>query len=182
MKQQNVAQVYARALMEISEAKQTHAIQGLETFLKLMNKVSHLKELFFLEIFTREEKLSVFSTIAKKIQMDRTLKDFITFLFNEKRMTILPSLLTEMKALNDEKKGIVRGVVEGREKKVLKEKVAKIEKFLKEKLNKRVQLTYKSTEEVTAGYKVLVGDLLIDISLDGQLRQFRRSMFDGRLK
>jgi F-type H+-transporting ATPase subunit delta len=73
----------------------------------------------------------------------------------------------------------MRGTIEG----VLDDADAKFSekmtKFLSEKIGKEIKLVYKKNDEMTAGYKVTVGDLQLDASLDNQLNKFKETVLNS---
>ena len=182
MKYKSLSLTYAKALMKLGEEHNIDALKELSNLQAVINASSNLKKLFFLDVFTREEKRSVFCKIAEKMAMSVIVKNFIIFLFSEKRAALLPFILEEIQSLDDAKKGLVRGTLEGSEDNVSDDARDEIKKYLKKKLQKRIKLTYKKTKAVTAGHRVVVGDLLLDISLEGQLDNFKRSVLEGRLQ
>lgn len=81
-----------------------------------------------------------------------------------------------MIVIDDERKGFIKGTIEGQESEIDPAFKAKIESFLKNKLGKLPTLNYVQNNNVSAGYKVTVNDLQLDASLDNQLNQFKQSI------
>ena len=179
MKEQIVSRAYAQAIVELGESSKVDVATEMTTLTELINKNSHFENLLFLDVFTVEEKLGVFNEVAKKANLSGIVTNFVQFLLNEKRISLLPIIYKEVIVLDDHKKGFLRGVIEGREDNPAPEFVEKVKSFLKSELNKEVELTYEKTENVTAGYRVTVEDLMLDASLDNQLNKFKESILNS---
>ena len=78
--------------------------------------------------------------------------------------------------IDDERRGFIKGTIEGGDTQIDPAFQAKIETFLKAKLGKVPTLNYVQNTNVSAGYKVTVNDLQLDASLDNQLNQFKQSI------
>ncbi len=176
MKYKDIAHTYAVALMQLGEEHKIDVVKELSDVMAVIKNSSNLENLFFLESFTKEEKISVFSKIAEKIATSKILENCTLFLFSEKRIIFLPFILERIKALDDAKKNLVRGVLEGSEDNVSDNTMGKIKHFLQNKLGKHTELTYKKTKAVTAGYRTIIGDFMLDISFEGQLYNFKHSV------
>ena len=67
MKEQAVAKVYARSLLEIGEEKKVNIADDLTKLTVAINSSNELENVMFLEVFTLEEKKAVFGDVAKKL-------------------------------------------------------------------------------------------------------------------
>lgn len=176
MKESAVAKVYAKALLELGDAKKINVAQELTTLTEVINKSNDLENILFLELFTMEEKKTVFGEISKKLNLSDITSETIKFLIDEKRIGILPMITKEVIVIDDERRGFMKGTIEGNSAEIDPKYKAKIEAFLKNKLGREPQLEYVQNANVSAGYKVTVEDLQLDASLDNQLNQFKQSI------
>ena len=78
--------------------------------------------------------------------------------------------------MDDDKRGFLRGVLEGAEESIDPSIKEKLSNYLKERLNKKTELNYRRNSEITAGYRMTVDDLQLDASLENQLEQFKNSV------
>ena len=78
--------------------------------------------------------------------------------------------------MDDERRGFIKGTIEGTSVQIDPVFKAKIESFIKGKLGREPHLDYVQNSNLTAGYKVTVEDLQLDASLDNQLNQFKQSI------
>lgn len=176
MKEQAVAKVYAKSLLELGDEKQVPIADELTRLTEVINKSNELENVLFLELFTLEEKKNVFVEISKKLNLSPITTETVKFLIDEKRIGILPLITKEVIVLDDERKGFMKGVIEGTDVQIDPEFKAKIETFLKGKFGRQPHLDYVQNPNLSAGYKVTVDDLQLDASLDNQLERFKQSI------
>lgn len=176
MREQAVAKVYAKSLLELGDEKKIQIADELTQLTEVINASNALENVLFLDLFTLEEKKSVFNDIAGKIKLSPLTTTAINYLIEEKRIGILPLIIKEVIVMDDDRKGFIKGTIEGPGTSIDPEFKAKIENFLKTKLGRVPTLNYTSNPNVTAGYKVTVEDLQLDASLDNQLEQFKQSV------
>jgi F-type H+-transporting ATPase subunit delta len=127
-------------------------------------------------VFTLEEKKNIFIEVAKKINFSQLSTEAVKYLIDEKRIGLLPLIIKEIIVIDDERKGFMRGTIEGSDAEIDPSFKNKIESFLKAKLGREPHLEYVKNDNISAGYKVTVEDLQLDASLDNQLEQFKQSI------
>lgn len=176
MKEQSVAKVYAKSLLELGDERKVNIADELTKLTEVINKSNELENIMFLELFTLEEKKNVFVEIAKKLNLSDITTETIKFLIDEKRIGILPLIIKEVIVMDDERKGFLKGTIEGTATEIDPAFKSKIESFLKQKLGRDPQLSYVQNPNMSAGYKVTVEDLQLDATLDNQLEQFKQSI------
>ena len=176
MKEQITAKAYASALSLLGDESKIDIAREITDLNIVINENNNLENLLFLDVFTIDEKTTVFIEICEKLKLSTLLKNFTLFLIQEKRMNIFPLIFKELIVLDDHKKGFLRGVICGSDDAINKEDEDKILEYLKKKIGKEPKLTYEKNERVTAGYRVTVGDLQLDASIDNQLEQFKSSI------
>jgi F-type H+-transporting ATPase subunit delta len=176
MKEQNIAKVYAQSFLELGSENGFDVADELTKLNEAINASNDLENVLFLDVFTAEEKLSVFKAIAEKLGTNKVLQVAINFLIEEKRIGLLPLVYKEIIVIDDHKKGFMRGVIEGSTDSISDEYKNKLTAVIKEKIGKDPVLEYKKSDEVTAGYKVTIEDLQLDASIDNQLYEFKKSI------
>ncbi len=100
----------------------------------------------------------------------------MNFLIDEKRIGILPLIFKEIIVIDDEKRGFIKGTIEGNTADIDEATKNKITAFIKSKLGREPHLDYVQNGNVSAGFKVTVEDLQLDASLDNQLEKFKQSI------
>jgi F-type H+-transporting ATPase subunit delta len=176
MKEQAVAKVYAKSIIELGDDKKIKIADELTNLTEVINNSNDLENLLFLDLFTLEEKKSVFAEVAKKLNLSEITTETIKYLIDEKRIGVLPLIIKEVIVMDDERKGFMKGTIEGSGTKIDAKFKEKIESFLKKKFNREPHLDYIQNQNISAGYKVTVEDLQLDASLDNQLEQFKQSI------
>lgn len=176
MKEQSVAKVYARSLLELGDEKGVKLADELIKLTEVINKSNELENVLFLDVFTLEEKKVVFADVANKLSLSQLTSEAIKYLIDEKRIGILPLIVKEVVVIDDDRKGFMKGTIEGNGTDIDPEFKKKIEGFLKNKLGREPHLEYVQNPNLSAGYKVTVEDLQLDASLDNQLEQFKQSI------
>jgi F-type H+-transporting ATPase subunit delta len=179
VKEQMISKAYAQALVELSEEQKLDLAGELTTLTETINKNNNFETVLFLEVFTIEEKWSVLEAVADKLKLSATLKNFLHFVLQEKRIGLLPMIFKNVIVIDDHKKGFLRGTIEGNESQISEEVKNKLKSYLQNKLGKEAVLTYVQSESVSAGYKVTVEDLQLDASLDHQLENFKESVLNS---
>ncbi len=176
MKEAAIAKVYAQSLLELGDEKKIKIADELTRLTEVINQNNSLENVLFLELFTAEEKKTVFLEVAKKLNLSPITVETVKFLVDEKRIGILPLIIKEVIVLDDDRRGFIKGSIEGTEPTIDKAFKDKIETYIKQKLGRETQLDYVQNDKLTAGYKVTVGDLQLDATLDNQLEQFKQSI------
>lgn len=176
MREQAVAKVYAKSLLELGDEKKVNIADELIKLTEVINKSNELENVMFLELFTLDEKKAVFVEVAQKLNLSPITTETIKYLIDEKRIGILPLITKEVIVLDDDRRGFLKGTIEGTDVQIDPAFKAKIETFLKNKLGREPQLNYVQNSNLSAGYKVTVEDLQLDASLDNQLEQFKQSI------
>jgi F-type H+-transporting ATPase subunit delta len=176
MKEQAVSRVYAKSLLELGDEKKVDIASELTRLTEVINKSNDLENVMFLELFTRDEKKAVFSELSSKLGLSQITTETIRYLIDEKRVGILPLIIKEVIIMDDERKGFMKGTIEGTGISIDAAFKEKIEGFLKNKFGRQPHLDYVQNTNLSAGYKVTVEDLQLDASLDNQLEQFKQSI------
>lgn len=179
MKEQNIAKVYALSFMDLGESNKVDMAKELTALTETINASNDLENVLFLDVFTNEEKEGVFNAIADKINLSPITKAAVKYLIEEKRIGILPLIFKEVIVSDDERKGFLRGTIEGSTDQISEEYKAKLVAAISAELSgKKPILDYKKNEEVTAGYKVTIGDLQLDATVDNQLNNFKETVLE----
>lgn len=181
MKEQNIAKIYAHSFLELAKENNFNVADELTRLTETINTSNDLENVLFLDVFTVEEKMSVFKSIAEKINLHSILIVAVNFLIEEKRAGLLPLIYKEIIVIDDHNKGFMRGVIEGSTDGIDEEYKQKLASVIKSKIGKEPVLEYKKTDSVTAGYKVTVEDLQLDATIDNQLYEFKKSILGEHL-
>ena len=177
MKDTIIAKVYADTLFSLGKENGFDVAKELTNFTEVINASNDLENVLFLDVFTVEEKSDVFKAIAERISLNKVLKNAIFYLINEKRISLLPLIFKEVIVADDYEKGFVRGTIEGSADSIDEDYKNRLIANLKSNLSGKTPiLDYEKNEDITAGYKVTVGDFQLDATVDNQFNDFRNSV------
>jgi F-type H+-transporting ATPase subunit delta len=176
MKEMSVAKVYAKSFLELGDEKNIKIADEMMALTEVINKSNDLENVLFLEVFTLDEKKGIFTEVAKKLNLSELSSEAVKYLIDEKRIGLLPLIIKEIIVIDDERRGFIKGTIEGNGAQIDEALKAKIVSFLKKKIGRDPNLEYVQNNNISAGYKVTVGDLQLDASLDNQLEQFKQSI------
>jgi F-type H+-transporting ATPase subunit delta len=179
MKDKIIAKIYAQTFIELAKDNNFEIATELTKVTEVINVSNELENVLFLDVFTTEEKINVFSDVAAKISLNSILINAIKYLINEKRIALLPLIYKEVIVIDDYEKGFLRGTIEGNDESISDAHKAKLIAAMKKEIgSKETILEYKQNSEITAGFKVTVGDLQLDATVDNQLNSFRDSVLE----
>jgi ATP synthase F1 delta subunit len=174
MKEKSIAKVYAHSFIELGKEKNIDTAEEVTKLTEIINSSNQLENILFLDVFTTEEKVDVFEAIAKKAGLSPLIVECVKYLIDQKRIGLFPLIFKEIIVIDDEEKGFLRGTIEGAGDDISDDHKNKLMEILKKYIgDKKPMLTYKKTDDVTAGYKITVDDLQLDASVDNQLRHFK---------
>lgn len=177
MKEQITAKIYAASFLELAEEDKIDLAKELTTLTETINSSNDLENVLFLDVFTTEEKITVMQDIAAKINLDKSVHNMVAYLINEKRITLLPLIFKEVIVIDDEKKGFLRGTIEGHDESISDESKNILIAEVKRNLGKAPDLKYIQNKSISAGYRVTVEDLQLDATMENQLNKFKESVF-----
>ena len=176
MKEKSVAKAYARSLISLGAEKGVDIADELTQLTEVINSSNNLENLLFLEVFTIEEKQSVLGDILERMKASPLLKNFFSFLCQEKRLGLFPLIFKEVIVIDDHNKGFLKGVITGAQEEIDPKAKERLTHYMEERLNKKVQFDYRQSSHVTAGHRLNVEDLQLDATIDNQWEQFRHSV------
>lgn len=176
MRAAETAKAYAAALYELGESAKADISKEMTDFTEIINGCNDLENVLFLDVFTIEEKTAVLDGISGKVKFSELFKNFLAFLLDQNRMSLYPIIFKEMVVIDDHKKGFIRGTIESGEANIDEGDKKLLTSFIEKKTGKKASLDYHSSDAVTAGYRVTVGDLQLDASIDKQFDNFKHTI------
>lgn len=175
MNTSSVAKIYEQSLRELAIHQKVNNIgEELKKLIKTINEHPLLAKLLFLEVFSPTEKKEVLLAIFNRLSFSKLMKNFILYLIEERRVDFLPLIYNEFLIEENLQKGFATGSIEGTEDKISKEDTQLLEIFIENRLQLKTQLVYKHNSDIVGGYRIIVGDFLVDATIDYQLDQFKK--------
>lgn len=176
MKEQIIAKSYAKAAIQIGNENKVDFAKELTKFQEVINSSNDLENVLFLDVFSVDEKLDVIKKITKAINLPNVVENFIFYIIDVKRISLLPMIYKEIIVLDDHEKGFLRGNIEGSDATIDENSLKQIKSFLLKKLEKETNLTYKQNPSLTAGFRVTIEDFQLDATIDNQLNNLKQSI------
>ncbi len=174
MKDSSIAKVYASTFIQLAKENNVDVANEMTSLSEVINSSNDLENVLFLDVFTNEEKIDVFTAIADKLSLSKIIKSAVLYLITEKRINLLPMIYKEVIVFDDAEKGFLKGTIEGAEESIPEEYKAKLITALKKELGSiEPVLAYEVNKDITAGYKITVGDYQVDATVDNQLKSFK---------
>ncbi|MCM1136802.1 MAG: ATP synthase F1 subunit delta [Clostridium sp.] len=167
---------YAKALLELAQAKQQEAAFGraLQDFVELLQQNKELKQL----ICGKNMSVSVKKQLIEKLvgeDIPLEVKHFIFVILDKGREASLPEFATAYQEIYDEVVGVRQVLVHTAVPLAEKEQIA-LQAALAAKLNSEVRLKTAVDKELIGGLKVQIDDTVYDASLCQQLRSLKAAL------
>ena len=174
---QLVAAQYAKGLFELAlETNQFDAV--LKNLLRLKEVAEH--DDFRLALnhpqIVADEKFDILKNVVGDTATNETL-GFIRLLVDKGRAFILPAIISEYIKLVDERNNVILARVVSAER-LNDIHLGRIRQMLTAKFKKEVRLEVELDTSVIAGFKVYVGDDLIDTSVKKDIEDIRNSLLE----
>lgn len=176
MKQQVVAKVYAKALCSLAQNESWDIVNEFGKIIEVINKSNDLEKVLFFDAFKASDKKAVLEVILDKITTPKTLKAFNLFLIEENRMSLLPSIYKEAVVLDDERKGFIKGTIEGKTESIDPKVEEQIKNYLFSKIGIKPEFSYTANDKLLGGLVVKVGDWQLDATIDNQLNEMKKNL------
>jgi len=179
MREQIIAKAYAQSIIDLAKDENVDVAAEMTKFTEVINENNDLENVFFLDVFTQEEKVNVATDVIAKLKLSNIFKKFVMFLVQEQRLSIFPLIFKEVIMIDDHNKGFLRGTIEGAGAEVPAQFKDQMKSYLDAKLGRNCDLDYKQNDKITAGFRVTVEDLQLDASLDNQLDKLKNSIINA---
>ncbi len=177
-----VSKRYAHALFSIGKDKGEDQLvkyaSALNALADAMEENPNLKELLVSPVLTNEEKKNLVLSLLNFIQAGDIEKNFCSLLVEKGRLSFLPAIASDFKAMLDDVRGIRRGLVITAIQ-LENEKETEILSQLEKQTGRKLELAYSVDPQILGGIILKVGDIVYDASLRAQLDNLRESIKRG---
>ena len=176
MSEYRIAKRYAKAALQSAEEKKLTQIFSSD-FLYVQECLKSSKDLFLFfrsPVVSKNKKISITDSLFKNGIHVETL-NFITFLINKDRISILTDIINAFFILKNEQYGIIKA-------KLLsfhpleKIQTEKIQKNLEDYTRKKIELEPQIDKEIMGGLIVKIGDTVFDGSLKRRLELLKEHL------
>lgn len=172
-----IAARYATAVFEL--AREEKALPKLEKDVDALDAAladsADLRELISSPVYSRAQQAAAVGAIAKKMGLSELAASTLGLMAGNRRLFVLPQLITRLRALIAEEKGEVVAEVRSATK-LTKAQTDKLVKTLKAKVGKDIKLQTTVDESLIGGLVVKVGSKMIDTSIRAKLTSLQNAM------
>lgn len=112
-------------------------------------------------------------SIATNSVMDR----FVALLSSRRRLGLVPGICAAAVALHESRSGVVRGRIESRTP-LSESALGTLARSLSTD-GRRVELVSRTDDSIIGGFRVILGDVLLDATANNQLNQARRALLSA---
>ncbi len=176
-----VARPYAKALYELAEEKaQTQSwLDGLAQLAWLVEQPK-MSGLLQDSSSDAEQKAMDIIRLMDGVEAVKSteFKNFICVVAQEKRLMALPEIFNHYKLLVLQKDQAKQAIIYTAYDVASEGQGAKIVSDLEQRFNVRLQATFKTDPELIGGVKVVMGDQILDLSVQGKLQQLYTTMMN----
>lgn len=175
-----VARPYAKALFELASEK-----KQLDNWLNRLGQLSWAVEqpevanlIAQTDIAADQKANELIQILEAESSVDTEFKNFVQVLAEEKRLAVIPAILTQYQELvlkqNNTKQAVVYTAFEIAD----EHQKAQIVSDLEQHFDTRLQATFQPAPELIGGIKVEVGDQVLDLSVQGKLQKLYATMIN----
>jgi F-type H+-transporting ATPase subunit delta len=177
----NISTRYARAFIELAESKNMlkDAADDMILLKNTFNSSRELRNVLSNPVIKKEDKGSILISLFKKKVSEDTI-NFLRFIIDKNREDKLVDIVRRFNDIYDEKSGIVNAEVTG---------AIEIEKGLKDSFqkavenysNKNARVKYSSDLDLIGGFRIRIGDTVIDASVKNQLELLKTKLLEENI-
>ncbi len=175
----NVSTRYANALLAIAiETNQFEAISAdVDNVLDLLTKVKELKVAIYSPVIKLEKKIQIIEALFKDKVNLKTF-EFLVFILNKNRATLLTSILKRYCQLRDIKKGVANIKVKVAYD-ISEEQQNRLKDKLEEITKKQVSLNFLKDKAIIGGFVAKYDDTVFDASIKHSLELLKKEFIQG---
>lgn len=175
-----IAQRYAKALVQLGA--ESGSVDTFNAELTRINETldanRNLSALFGNPAYGADAKKEILRDVAAKLEISRTVGNFLQLLLDRNRMVCLPQIAASYAKLADELSGIVRPVVTSGMA-LADQQIADIRAALEKSTGKKVELTVQVDPSLIGGVVTKIGDRVFDGSIKTQLNRIQDILQKG---
>lgn len=167
---------YAKALLEALEAKGA-LDASLPSIRALAALPADLLSALGNPAVPVESRQAALAAALGNPATDSVMGRFVALLGSRRRLELVGAIATELVALHEARLGIVHGVVESRAP-LSPSAIANLSRSLSS-AGRNVELASRTDAAIIGGFRVILGDVLLDATANNQLNQARRALLSA---
>lgn len=174
---QSIAGRYAQAVFDI--VKEEGGLDALSSqtddLRAALDDSSDLRDLITSPIYTRDQQLAAISALTEKMGLSATLANTLKLMARNRRLFVLPQLVTQLQGLIAEDRGEVTADVTSAVA-LTDEQQKRLTDTLAEKSGKTVKLNTRVDDSLIGGMIVKMGSQMVDTSIRSKLASLQNAM------
>jgi len=172
-----IAARYATAVFELAkEGKKLKALEAdVDALSAALTDSTDFTALIHSPVVSRDEQSKTISAITAKMKLSDIVANTLALMANNRRLFVLPALLTGLRDLIADEKGEVTAEVTAA-KALTKAQQDKLAKTLKASVGKTVKINLAVDEKIIGGLVIKVGSKMIDTSIASKLSNLQNAM------
>ena len=177
MSAHTVAVRYANALLMIAVEKGTveQTRTELRVFADRMMESAEFRIVLESPVIDLPQRHAVIRAVAEKGGMSADVRNFLLLLADRKRLAVVPQIAEHLDRLADDHLGILRARVDTPLAMTESQK-ATLRTLLEKKYGRKVQLAERLDESILGGFRLVVGNTVMDATLDARLARLRETI------
>ncbi len=175
------ARRYARALFALArETDRVEAVRReLDSVAQTLEKSPELQQVLTRPLQPATQRRAVVRALSAGLEISESVRNFLCFLVDQRRMIAYPAIRTEFARLADEAAGRTRGELVTASR-LREEQLDRLRSALSARTGQEVELSVRVDPALLGGAIAKVGDVVFDGSLRTQLAQLRGNLRKGR--
>jgi F-type H+-transporting ATPase subunit delta len=171
------ARRYGKALFGLArdEGRIEDVRRELGALLDVTREHAGVRDVLAQPLHPAKERHRVLAALSEPLRLSPLLRNFGSFLIDQRRMVDLPAIAAEYGRLADEAAGRTRAEVVAASP-LTEAQAERLRSALSTRVGREVELSLRVDPELIAGAVARVGDLVFDGSLKTQLAQIRASL------
>ena len=174
-----IARRYAKALFDLADdSNQLDRVwDDLKSLSSITKESAELAHFLQDPLLSTERKTVIFSTMLKD-KLDALTLKFVLFLVEKKRIGLLQHCCTAFDDLYYLNRGILKvAIISAME--MGTDQINSIKQKLKEKFQKEIESHVSINPSLLGGFKVIVGDQVLDFTLETQLQRIKKNIISA---
>lgn len=173
-----VARPYAKALFELAKERgQTQTwLSDLAQVAWLVQQQQVLQRINQSDLDATQKADELFRLLDDAEAIDTNFKNFVYIVAQEKRLSALPNIYEQYQQLLLNEDNAKEAVIYTAYEVASEGQRAKIVSDLEQRFNVRLQAHFEIDRELIGGLKAVVGDQVLDLSVQGKLQQLYTAM------
>ena len=170
---------YALALFELSnENTELDSVEkSAKELLELFNSSVDFKDFVNNPTQSRNTQLKVIEEISDQMNFGKNLKKFMSILVLKRRIFFLEKIIKSFLSLISKKRGELNATLIS-SKNLNSEELKKLNKELTKTIGSQINFDFKIDENLIGGFKLQLGSLMIDTSLQNRLKKYEQKMLE----